>query len=117
MKVNICGIDYILSSDDDEAHVKSVVDRVSEHVDELLEKNKNFSIPMAATLAALDFCDRSTRAVNDADSLRAQIKEYLEDLAKSREALKTAEKELENLKHEIGNLRNASKNHNRNSFR
>ncbi|MDR1254354.1 MAG: cell division protein ZapA [Oscillospiraceae bacterium] len=96
VKVNICGLDYILSSDDSEKHVKTIVDEVSEHIDNIMQGNKKLTVPMAATLAALDFCDAAKKATYSTDNLREQIKDYLEDLAKTK-------KELEKLRQEVKN--------------
>jgi cell division protein ZapA len=103
VKVNICGLDYILSSDDSETHVKTIVGEVSEHIDNIMQSNDKLSVPMAATLAALDFCDIAKKATCSADNLREQIKNYIEDMARSKKELEETKRELEKLRSEIKN--------------
>jgi cell division protein ZapA (FtsZ GTPase activity inhibitor) len=98
IKANICGIDYVLSSEDEEIYIKSTVEKVNKCINSITEKNEKLTLPMAATLAALDFCDEAQKANSNADHLRSQIKDYLQDLS-------IAKSEVEKLKLEIQKLK------------
>jgi cell division protein ZapA len=98
IKSNIGGLDYVISSENSEDYMQSVVNKVNDRINEIMQKNEKFSLSMAATLAALDFCDEAQKADNSADNLRFQIKNYLEELNAARDEIETLRHEFEALK-------------------
>lgn len=105
LKVSICGTDYYITSEEDEAYVRSVADKVEAQMNAIMEANPRVSVTMAAVLTALDSCDEGLRALSSADNLRSQIKDYLEESSKARMEADEARRENERLKRELQSLR------------
>ena len=105
MKLNICGTDYVIISDETEEYMKSIADEVSNEMDEVLKTNVRVSVVMAAALTALKYCDESKKYMNDADNLRTQIKDYLEEAVGARMQADEARKDVLRLEGEIEDLK------------
>lgn len=105
IKLNICGTEFVITSDDSESYVHSVGDEVEKAMEELTDKNERISITMAATITALNYCDESHKASRAADNLRSQIKDYLEDSSRARTEAEESKKEIDRLKKELQSLR------------
>ena len=105
VKVNVCGTDYFIASEDDEEYILSVGNEVNDRMSNLLNENQRVSTTMAAVLCALSYADENRKANNAADNLRSQIKEYLEDSQRSRLEADEAKREAERLRRELQILR------------
>ncbi len=105
IKLNICGCECILSSDDSESYIRSVGDEVQKSIDDIMAKNERISVTMAAVIAALSYCDDCRKASASAENLRKQIKDYLEDSSHARMEAEEAKRELERVKRENQTLR------------
>lgn len=105
VKLNICGCECVISSDDSESYVRSIGDEVEKAMEDITGKNERISVTMAAIITALRFCDESHKSANGADNLRSQIKDYLEDSSHARTEAEEARREIERLKREIQTLR------------
>lgn len=104
VKLTICGIDYVLSTDENEAYMRDLAGRVERAMQELT-KNPRISTTMAAVLVALSSEDTAQKALQAADNLRAQMKGYLDDNARARSETATAKQEAERLRQENSLLR------------
>ena len=95
IKFTICNMPCSLISDDTEDYVLSVGKEVEKAIEDITRQNGWASTAMAAVIAALNFCDSSHKANETADHLRAQVKDYVEELetARKREQALTAELE------------------------
>lgn len=105
VKLNICGTECTVSTDDTEAYVLNIGDEVEKFMKSMMERNSRVSITMAATITALTYCDDMRKALAAADNLRSQIKDYLEDSSRSRLEADEARREIERMKKEIQTLR------------
>lgn len=105
VKLNICGSECVISSDDSESYVRSIGDEVEKAMEDILGKNDRISITMAAIITALSFCDDAHKSSVGADNLRSQIKDYLEDSSHARMESEESKREIERLKHEMKTLR------------
>lgn len=105
VKMNICGTDYVITSDDDVEYMKTVGQEVEELMEEILKSNSRVSVTMAAVLTALKYCDQYKKAIENADNLRNQIKDYIEDSALARMEADEAEEDRDRMKREIKLLR------------
>lgn len=105
IKLNICGCECVISSEDSENYMRSVGDEVQKAITGLMDKNGRISVTMAAMISALSYCDESHKNSAAAENLRSQIKDYLEDSSKARMEAEEARKEMERLKREIQTLR------------
>ena len=105
IRLNICGAECTITSEDSENYVLSLGNEVEESIKDIMDKNDRVSLTLAAILAALNFCDESHKSVATADNLRSQIKDYLEDSSRSRLEADEARREIERMKREIQTLR------------
>lgn len=62
IKLNICGSECVISSDDSESYVRSIGDEVEKAMEDITSKNERVSITMAAIITALRYCDEAHKA-------------------------------------------------------
>ena len=105
MKLNICGSDYILVSEDSESYMHLVGEKVDEKLSEVLTKNPKLSVSMAAVLSSLEFCDEVMKTQEKFESLKSQMKKYVGENAQIQIKCKNLENENFNLKSEISDLK------------
>ena len=98
VKLNICGTEYIIASDEPEGYVQELGSQVDRAMRGLLDSDERISTTMAAVLTAITNADAAKKAEDSADNLRAQMKGYLDDNARARQ-------EIESLRRELGELR------------
>ncbi len=103
--VNIAGNEFCLNTEDDPAYVESLAAELSKELTNMLENNSSMSITQAAILSALNTMDDLKKNNNSADSLRGQIKDYLEDSARARMEAESAKREVERLTEELNRYR------------
>lgn len=105
IKLNICGLECVVSTDDREEDVREAARVVEQAVNSVIEHNGRASITLAAIITALSYYDDMRRSVQSADNLRSQIKNYLEDASRARLEADEARREIERMKKEIRVLR------------
>lgn len=105
IKLNICGTDYIIVSDETEDYMLKIAKQVSDDMNITLKTNTRVSVTMAAVLTALKYCDESHKHMADADNLRSQIKDYVEESVSSRMIADDAKNKQANLEKEIHSLK------------
>lgn len=105
IKLNICGVEFALTADDSESYIRAIAEEVETAVKDIVDRNDRISVTIAALLTALNYCDERHKAVDSADNLRSQIKDYLEDSARARTEADEARRESERLKKELQTLR------------
>jgi cell division protein ZapA (FtsZ GTPase activity inhibitor) len=105
IKLNICGCECALCSEDSENYIRSVGDEVQKAMEDIMKQNDRISVTMAAIYTALNFCDNSHKSASSAENLRSQIKDYLEDSSHARMEAEEAHREAERLKRENQTLR------------
>lgn len=105
VKLSICGSDYFIFTDDDVKYVTELGNRLDERLSKLVHESSRISITQAAILVALEYADTAKKAVDSADNLRSQIKEYLEDSARYKMEAEVARRDIERLSRELQSLR------------
>ena len=105
IKLNICGIECAITSEEDESYVRSIGSEIEKAITEITEHNPRVSITMASLLVSLSFCDEARKSAASADNLRSQIKDYLEDSSRARLEAEEARREIERMKKVIQTLR------------
>lgn len=105
IKLNICGCECVISSEDSENYIRSVGEEVQKRIGDIMAKNDRLSVTMAAVTAALSYCDDARKAAGSAENLRSQIRDYLEDSSRARLESEESRREIERLKREIQTLR------------
>ncbi len=105
IRLNICGAEFALTSDDSESYVHAIAEEVEAGITELVQKSPHISITTAGIISALNYCDEKHKSEDAADNLRSQIKDYLEDSSRARTEAEEARREVERLKKELQTLR------------
>ena len=103
--LNICGAECVVASEDGESYIRSVAQEVQDRMTALRKSNTHASLTVTSIVAALSYCDDCRKAVTEAEHLRAQVKEYLEDSTRARKETEEAKAEIARLKKEIATLR------------
>lgn len=91
--VTINGQEYNLVASEDAAYMKKVAAHVDAKVQEILESGK-ISGTDAAVLAALNIADEYFKSQEAAESLRVQIKGFLEESSDLKNQLSRAKQEI-----------------------
>lgn len=105
IKLNICGSEYIIASDEPEAYVLELSSEIDRSMRSLTNGDSRISTTMAAVLTALTYADEARKADASADNLRSQIKDYLSDNARVRAEAEDSRRENERLRRELHDLR------------
>ena len=98
INVNIGGADLRLIGGENEEYTRRVASHVDSKINEVL-KSGNVSLVEAAILSAVNISDEYYKAVETAENLRTQLKDYLEDGSRMKS-------EIMDLKREIARLSN-----------
>lgn len=95
--VFVAGQEYTLLSEEDEGYVLRIAAQVDSQIRELMGGGR-LSQANAAVLAALNAADKTQKAVDSADHLRHQVREYLEETQKLKGELADARREISRLR-------------------
>ena len=96
-KLRIAGDEYRIVSDESTEYMQSLAHEVDLKMASIL-KGPHISTTQAAILVALQYADDAAKNSGSADSLRAQLKEYLEDAAQAKSERDFYKRELERIK-------------------
>ena len=96
--VTIAGQEFSLVSEEPEMHVHRTAGLVDAEMLAVRELSPSLSAASAAILAATNLADRLIRAQETSESLRAQLKDYLEEVARAKNELAETRRELNRLK-------------------
>lgn len=104
VKLHICGSEYSLTTDEPEGYIQELGAQLDVEMRNLMGSDDRITLVMAAVLTALVKADAAKKAEDTADNLRAQMKEYLDDNARYRQAADSSHREIERLRREIAEL-------------
>ncbi len=96
-KLIIAGEDYRIVSEEAPDYMQALAKDVDAKISAIV-KGSRVSVTQAAVLVALQYADVAEKNSGNADSLRAQMKEYLEDAAKAKSERDFYKRELERIK-------------------
>ena len=96
INVNIGGAELHLVSGENEEYTRRVAAHVDSKINEVL-KSGNVSLVEAAILSAVNISDEYYKALETAENLRTQLKDYLEDGSRMKS-------EIMDLKREVARL-------------
>ena len=101
IRLEICGVECVISSDDSEEYIRTIGAEVSRSINAMRKQNERISVTAAAVFAALNYCDDCRKAQAAADNLRSQIKNYVEDASRARMEADEARREIDRLSREL----------------
>lgn len=96
ISVNIGGVELRLVSGENEEYTRRVAAHVDAKVNDVL-KNGNFSLVEAAILSAVNISDEYYKALETAENLRTQLKDYLEDGSRMKSEIADLRREISRL--------------------
>ena len=96
-KLRIAGEEYRIVSDESSEYMQELAHEVDAKMTTIL-RGSRVSTTQAAILVALQYADDALKNSGSADSLRSQLKAYLEDAAQEKSERDFYKRELERLK-------------------
>lgn len=100
VKLEIRGITYFINTDETPEYTEELAADIDERLAEILKGGSFISMTQAAVLVALEKADKAKKNENELETLRVQVKEYLEDSAKAKSERDYYKRELERIKTE-----------------
>lgn len=105
VKLNISGVDYIISTDNDPVYTKKLGDKVDSDIRLILRSHPRLSQVQASVLCTLDYADKYFKAAEENQKLREEIKAYMEDAARSKTEAELAKREKEKMTKDLQNIK------------
>ena len=96
-KLNIAGEEYRIVSDESTEYMQDLAREVDAKMTTIL-RGSHVSTTQAAILVALQYADDATKNSGNADTLRSQLKAYLEDAAQAKSERDFYKRELKRIK-------------------
>lgn len=100
VKLTIRGTNYYINTDETVEYTEELGKKIDTRLSELLDSGLRLSVNQATVLVALELADALSKSLDEIDSLRDQMKGYLEDSAKAKSDRDYYRRELERLKTE-----------------
>ncbi len=101
VKITINGVHYFIATSEPEEYVLGLARELDEQIKGILDKNTNISFNDVMVLCAMNYVDAYKRSEENADRMRTQISEYLEDAAKARIELDEVKRESAHLRRQL----------------
>ncbi len=109
IKVNICGKNYTLETEEDPTYIYSLSRYVEKKINDISMGNANISTTSAAVMVAFMALDELNQSKRTMDSLRAELKDYVDETDRVTSERDNAVRELEILKAKIVSLESSHK--------
>ena len=105
IRVEICGSRYVVSSTEPVEYVKRLTNTIENKVKTIMDSSPSVTLNDAYFLTTLNYADMYEKSEQNADHIRSQLTEYLEDSTKAKLEVDELRKENERLRREITILR------------
>ena len=100
VKLEIRGINYYINTDESPEYTEKLAKEIDERLAQILKGGSFISMTQAAVLVALEKADAAYKSNQEVESLKVQVKEYLEESAKAKSERDYYKRELERIKTE-----------------
>lgn len=100
ISVTIAGHEFSLISSEPESHVHRAAGLVDDEIRAVREMSPMLSVQTSSVLAAANLADRLIHAEETVESLRKQIRDYIEEVTRTKNDLADTRRELNKLKKE-----------------
>ena len=104
VRVNICGLNYNISTDNDTEFVIQISKKLDREIKALLKRFPTADTKWAAILCALEAYEERKKSEDSLDNLRSQLKEYMDESGKLRDARDKAVMEADRLREKLAAL-------------
>ena len=105
VRIEIYGIKFVVTSSELPEYVKGLARELDEKIRAFMDANPSASLTDAYLITLLDYADQYKKSEENADHIRSQLTEYLEDAARARLEADEYKREIDKLKREINLLR------------
>ena len=105
IRLKICDLECTVSTEDQEDYVRRLGNDVQRTIQGLMGQNGRVSLAMAATIAALTYCDEVQKETANSDNLRTQLKQYCDEALQGKEEIERLQVENENLRNALDEAR------------
>ena len=100
VKLTIRGVNYYINTDESVEYTEELGRKIDHRLSDLLDGGLRLSVNQATVLVALEMADALSKTLDEVESLRSQMNEYLEDSAKAKSERDYYKRELERIKTE-----------------
>ncbi|WP_295207250.1 cell division protein ZapA [Ruminococcus sp.] len=104
LKVTIYNRTYNLLSEETQGYTDKLAATINTKINAMLKGIPSISVQDAAVLTALDCLDELSKANQNIENIRTQIKDYVDDAGRARSQADEAQKEIRELKAKIADL-------------
>ena len=101
VRIVVNGVHYTISTAEPEEYVQRLAQELDEQIRGVIDKNPSISLNDVMVLCAINYIDAYKRSEENADRMRTQISEYLEDAAKARIELDEVKRENAHLRRQL----------------
>lgn len=105
VRIEIYGVKFVINSTESPDYVKAIAKELDESIRSFMSGHPRSSLTDAYLISLLDYADRLKKSEQNADHLRAQLSDYLEDSARAHIEADEYKREIDKLKREINLLR------------
>ncbi len=102
--VKIFNREFHLLTDETKEYTDRLAAELNRKMAELLKAKPTLSLQDAAALICLECCDELSKARQNIENIRSQIKDYVDDAGEARSAADEAQKELRTLRERVAQL-------------
>ena len=105
VRIEIYGVKFVINSEESPDYVKAIARELDNAIRSYMTGHPRSSLSDAYLINLLDYADRLKKSEQNADHLRAQLSEYLEESARAHIEVDEYKREIDKLKREINLLR------------
>ncbi len=105
VRIEIYGVKFVINSSEEPDYVKSIARDIDTAVRDFMTGHPRSSLSDAYLISLLDYADRLKKSETNADHLRSQLSEYLEEAARANIQADEYQREIDKLKRELNQLR------------
>ena len=103
IRLTVAGIEYYINTDESEAYMNEIADRVGQRMSNLTKDNPFLSTTMAAVMCALQYCDENKKLESELAEAKRTLKRVGDESACSSLEADEARREIE--RHNRENIR------------
>ncbi len=104
LKVVLCGKEYVLQTEDAPSYVYQLAKTLEKRISDITESNQRVSVHSAVLMVALSTMDELTKANNNIEVIRSQVKEYVDEAGKVRMERDSVMREVDVLRARVEQL-------------
>ncbi len=103
--LTIAGLSILINTSEDETYTRDLAAELDRDINSILNANTGASVTNAALLCAIDYLDNAKKSAKNANNMRNQVKDYMDDAAKTKFKFDEEHKRANELAVEIQSLR------------